>query len=111
MQKTVKAKVIDYSKKAGKETWCLAIYWPDANALPYKLNLPPKGYVPIIVTESRDQYDAKLYARTRVNYVWISTSLSKNGFSMRLSDVLRPLGINKNDSVDLLVQGNHVRLL
>ncbi len=109
----VPAKIYDYSTKAaGKgSTVCIGVDTSNAAPLPYDEDLPPRDYVPVKLTISSVTYDARLFARKKVPYVWVSTTLERNGKRERLSDVLSALGIYPNMSVTLDVNGASVVLL
>jgi hypothetical protein len=100
----IPAKVIDYSGAADKgRTVCLAVDKADAAPLPYNEHLPPRAYVPIELSINGMVYQARLFARPKVPYVWISTALERNGVKFSLADVLRQVSILPNDRVTIEV--------
>ncbi|MGD9727434.1 MAG: hypothetical protein AB7V39_13735 [Nitrospiraceae bacterium] len=106
------AKVIDYSSnKPRGHTLCLSIDKGDAGKVPYDENLPPRRYVPITLVVNGVVYDARLFARPKVPYVWISTTLKRNGRLERLATVLTACGIDMGDRVQLEVVGAQVTLI
>ena len=98
----IPAKVIDYSGAADKgRTVCLAVDKAHAAPLPHNEHLPPKAYVPIELSVNGVVYQARLFARPKVPYVWISTALERNGVKFSLVDVLRQINILPNDRVSI----------